>query len=144
MRSIELQTRGRTSYTPVPPVVPVGYCSPQVAACYAPTTTTTPPLPTRSIPVPVYGRAVPPRVPVTYGAVNGVTTGTGVIALTSGVDLYHPTKAAALGGARCFCTMQGVAGKVIKCVDCGLAVHAKCHQLVTVRDTAGGMETAQC
>ncbi|CAH0489496.1 unnamed protein product [Peronospora farinosa] len=127
MRSIEIQTRGRTSYTPVPQVVPVSYCSPQVAACYAPTTP-----PTRSIPVPVYGRIAPPHVPVTYGAVNGVPAGTGVIALTSGVDLYHPTKAAALDGARCFCTMQGVAGKVIKCVDCGLAVHAKCHQLVTL------------
>ncbi|CAI5725318.1 unnamed protein product [Peronospora destructor] len=63
---------------------------------------------------------------------SGITAGTGVIALTSGVDLYHPTKAAALNGARCFCTMQGVAGKVVKCVGCGLAVHAKCHQLVTL------------
>ncbi|CAH0475345.1 unnamed protein product [Peronospora belbahrii] len=133
MRSIEMQTRGRPNYGPTPQVVQAGYCSPQVTACYAPTLAPTTP-PTRSLPVPVYGRNATPHThaPSTYGAVNGVPAGTGVIPLTSGVDLYHPTNVAALDGARCFCAIQGVSGKVIKCIDCGLAVHAKCHQLVTL------------
>lgn len=99
----------------------------------------TPP-PTRSIPVPMYGRNGAPRTAMgvpQYGAVNVAGAGNGVIPLTSGVDLYNPTKAAALDGARCFCVMQGVSGKVVKCVDCGLAVHAKCHQLITVRSFFG-------
>ncbi|EEY57558.1 SUMO ligase, putative [Phytophthora infestans T30-4] len=54
----------------------------------------------------------------------------GVTPLTSGVDLYTPTQATSLNGARCFCVTQGVSGKVVKCVDCGLAVHAKCHHLL--------------
>lgn len=139
MRSIEQQTRGRETYTPVHTPAPqlavrVAYRSggmvPQQSGRYAPITPTTPP--TCSIPVPMYGRNAAPRAPVPYGDVNVAPAGTGVIPLTSGVDLYNPTKAAALGGARCFCAMQGVSGKVIKCVDCDLAVHAKCHQLITV------------
>ncbi|RAW33750.1 hypothetical protein PC110_g9926 [Phytophthora cactorum] len=88
--------------------------------------------PSRSIPAPIYGRNAAPRALVSYGAVNVAPQGTGVIPLTSGVDLYNPTQAAALNGARCFCVTQGVSGKVVKCVDCGLAVHAKCHQLITL------------
>ncbi|ETO82339.1 hypothetical protein F444_03499 [Phytophthora nicotianae P1976] len=135
IRSIEQQqTRGRTAYMPAPQVIQGGYhtgnMSSQIPGRYGAIPPTTPP--SRSIPAPIYGRNPAPRPPVAYGAVNVAPQGTGVIPLTSGVDLYNPTQAAALNGARCFCVTQGVSGKVIKCVDCGLAVHAKCHQLITL------------
>ncbi|KAG6611193.1 SUMO ligase [Phytophthora cinnamomi] len=141
LRSVDQQYRGRLTYVPPPAQAPAaphnGYhhganVAPHMAPRY-PMAPTTPP--TRSIPVPVYGRNGAPRTAMgvpQYGAVNVAGTGTGVIPLTSGVDLYNPTKAAALDGARCFCVMQGVSGKVVKCADCGLAVHAKCHQLITL------------
>ncbi|KAG4250855.1 hypothetical protein PC116_g1478 [Phytophthora cactorum] len=134
MRSIEQQTRGRSAYAPAPQVVQGGYrtgnISPQIPGRFGPIPPTAPP--SRSIPAPIYGRNAAPRALVSYGAVNVAPQGTGVIPLTSGVDLYNPTQAAALNGARCFCVTQGVSGKVVKCVDCGLAVHAKCHQLITL------------
>ncbi|KAE9052100.1 hypothetical protein PR001_g816 [Phytophthora rubi] len=146
LRSVDQQHRGRIVYAPPlpqappPPAAHNGYHVPSVAphmGARYPMPPTTPP--TRSIPVPAYGRAAVPRSAMgmpQYGAVHavgaGAGAGTGVIPLTSGVDLYNPTKAAALDGARCFCVMQGVSGKVVKCVDCGLAVHAKCHQLITL------------
>ncbi|KAG3027352.1 hypothetical protein PC128_g7673 [Phytophthora cactorum] len=134
MRSIEQQTRGRAAYAPAPQVVQGGYrtgnISPQIPGRFGPIPPTAPP--SRSIPAPIYGRNAAPRALVSYGAVNVAPQGTGVIPLTSGVDLYNPTQAAALNGARCFCVTQGVSGKVVKCVDCGLAVHAKCHQLITL------------
>uniref|UniRef100_H3GTC7 SAP domain-containing protein n=1 Tax=Phytophthora ramorum TaxID=164328 RepID=H3GTC7_PHYRM len=127
MHSIEAQTRGRASQ--VSAAYHAGNVSP--GAHYTPITPTTPP--TRSIPVPIYGRVAPrSSAGMPYGAVNVAPASTGVIPLTSGVDLYNPTKAAALGGARCFCATQGVSGKVVKCADCSLAVHAKCHQLITL------------
>ncbi|RLN97795.1 hypothetical protein BBJ28_00013665 [Nothophytophthora sp. Chile5] len=58
---------------------------------------------------------------VSYGGASAVA-GAGVVPLSTGVDLYNPSKAAALGDARCFCASQGVAGKVVKCVGCGLGL----------------------
>lgn len=137
MRSIEQQTRaGGRPAPPQPLQTVVGYRTggvvPQMGQHhrYMPVAPSTPP--SRSIPMPVYGRNTAPRAPVSYGSVSSAPSGTGVIPLTSGVDLYNPTNAAALGGARCFCVTQGVSGKVVKCVDCGLAVHAKCHQLIAL------------
>jgi hypothetical protein len=128
LRIVEEQLRGRGSYvSPTPQGAQTAYrngnVSPQLGGRYAPIAPTTPPA--RSMPT--YGRNATP-----YGAVNVAPSGTGVIPLTSGVDLYNPTKAAALDGARCFCVTQALSGKVVKCVDCGLVVHAKCHQLITV------------
>ncbi|KAL3661378.1 hypothetical protein V7S43_013581 [Phytophthora oleae] len=135
MRSIEQQTRGgRASYNqPLQQIQ--GYRTgggvvPQMAERYTPVAPSTPP--SRSIPMPVYSRNAAPRAPMSYGTASSAPSGTGVIPLTSGVDLYNPTNAAALGGARCFCVTQGVSGKVVKCVDCDLAVHAKCHQLIAL------------
>ncbi|OWZ15431.1 SUMO ligase [Phytophthora megakarya] len=121
MRSIEQQMRGRVVYAPPQP-------QGNYHSSYAVPPPTTPP---HSMPVPMY-RNPPPRNHMSYGAVNVAAPGNGVIPLTSGVDMFNPTKAAALDGARCFCAMQGVSGKVVKCADCGLAVHAKCHQLITM------------
>ncbi|KAF4033221.1 MIZ/SP-RING zinc finger [Phytophthora infestans] len=132
MRSIEQQTRDRAAYTQAPQGVQGGYhtgsMSSQIPGRYGPVPPTTPP--SRSIPAPIYGRNPAPRAPVSYGAVNVAPQGIGVTPLTSGVDLYTPTQATSLNGARCFCVTQGVSGKVVKCVDCGLAVHAKCHHLL--------------
>ncbi|CAI5729873.1 unnamed protein product [Hyaloperonospora brassicae] len=131
MRSIEMQMRGRPNYTPQPQVmVPSDYRVPQVPIRYAPMVST-PPL-DRSMPVPMYERTVAACVPMIYRAVNPAPVSTAAITPTNGVDLYSPAKAAALDGARCFCTIEGASGKVVKCVACGLAVHAKCHQLVTL------------
>ena len=127
-----MQMRGRPNYTPQSQVmVPSDYRVPQVPIRYAPMVST-PPL-DRSMPVPMYERTVAACVPMIYRAVNPAPVNTAAITPTNGVDLYSPIKAAALDGARCFCTIEGASGKVVECVACGLAVHAKCHQLVTVR-----------
>ncbi|KAG7391925.1 hypothetical protein PHYPSEUDO_003131 [Phytophthora pseudosyringae] len=116
MRSIDQQPRGRAVYAPAPQLPGVyrtNNVSTQLPGRYAPIAPTTPP--TRSMPMPAYGRNAAVRAPVSYGAVT--PSGTGVIPRTSGVDLYNPTKAAALDGARCFCAMQGVSGKVVKTLE---------------------------
>ncbi|KAI9915576.1 hypothetical protein PsorP6_008522 [Peronosclerospora sorghi] len=125
MRSIEQQLRERSSYVPSCQVVQGNYQSPQISAPYAPMVPTASPNP--SIPVALYGHSASARDPIPYGTVNSVAPVTGVIPLTSGVDLYHPTKAAALDNARCFCTMQNVSGRVAKCADCGLALSGEWH-----------------
>lgn len=67
------------------------------------------------------------RAPTQYAAaVQGVASQPG------GADLYSPRNVGELAGARCFCGVGGVSGKLIGCVKCALQVHAKCHQLITV------------
>ncbi|TDH67543.1 hypothetical protein CCR75_006926 [Bremia lactucae] len=132
MRSIDQQTQGRTSCLPFPQATQASYRTvvPQIPGIFGPLEPTAPPA--RPIPAPIYAHNSTTQAPVSYGSTGAASLGAGVVSLTSGVDLYNPTQLAALNGARCFCASQGVSGKVIKCVDCGLDVHAKCHQLITL------------
>lgn len=131
MRSIDQQMRGRPSFVPTPQAVQGNYSSAsQIPVNFGPIPPTT--SSTRSLSAPIHVPDASSRGPVTFGAVGVAPQGAGVIPLTTGVDLYSSTQAAALNGARCFCAVQNVSGKVVKCVDCGLMVHAKCHQLITL------------
>ncbi|KAG7396094.1 hypothetical protein PHYBOEH_002796 [Phytophthora boehmeriae] len=135
MASVERQLSPRRSTAPTTPpnhgyngVYRPGHMPPQTPPSrYAPP----PPQPRMpSHPVASYARNIPPSVG--YNHTGNATAGAGVIPLTSGVDLYNPRFSSALEGARCFCATQAVSGKVVRCTDCGVSVHAKCHQLVTL------------
>ncbi|CEG35093.1 sumo ligase [Plasmopara halstedii] len=131
MRSIDQQLRGRPTLLPTPQVVSGSFCpAPQISVGIGPIPPTTPT--TCSIPAQIYGHRHVSRAQLPFGALSTTPQGSSVIPLPNGVDMYNPTQAAALNGARCFCATHGVSGKVVKCVDCGLMVHAKCHQLITL------------
>ena len=47
--------------------------------------------------------------------------------------ILKPRNLPELDNARCLCSQKPTAGKTIKCSNCSLVVHAKCHQIITVR-----------
>lgn len=139
-------SRGNGSMPPPPPHLaqPVsGQYSGAPVSRYAsgppPPSATTRPLPpyNRYGVTPPHGQHPPlngrPNGYPSAGGGAGANTGA-VMTMPGGADLYKPSRAADLGDARCFCGGGGAAnsGKVVSCFKCGLRVHAKCHQLITV------------
>jgi hypothetical protein len=80
-----------------------------------------------------FNQPAPP--PQQYGsAVTPIASN--VVTTAGGADFYKAATSSELNGARCFCGgVGGQSGKVVECTKCALRVHAKCHQLITVRPT---------
>lgn len=71
--------------------------------------------------------------PQQYASASTVNSNS-VVTTAGGADFYKPSTSSELNGARCFCGgAGGQSGKVVTCAKCALHVHAKCHQLITVR-----------
>lgn len=61
--------------------------------------------------------------------------GNGLPASTN-VEILTAVTLPSLQNARCLCINDAATGKVVSCTQCGLVVHAKCHQLTAVRPSS--------
>lgn len=60
------------------------------------------------------------------------SNGNGLPASTN-VEILSAVTLPSLQNARCLCINDAATGKVVSCTQCGLVVHAKCHQMAAVR-----------